>query len=230
MKIIDDRKSQELTSLVSASSSMDIFDEMVDDTKRHFEMLSTSLHLLTSIRPDSILTIGDAYGRDASFFKRRLGSHVTASDLDLDKLRFAKNSGFIDNFLKLDAENLSLEANSIDVVVAKETFHHWTRPMVGFYEMLRVAKLGVLFIEPHDVQHLNQSQFPENASYYDDYEEVGNFIYRMSIREVLKASWSLYIDRVFIKGFNDPWSPDIPFDDWIREKNILDQMGIRGER
>jgi len=49
-----------------------------------------------------------------------------------------------------DAENTGLAAGSYDVVVVQDGLHHLQRPVDGFTEMLRVARVGVVFIEPHD--------------------------------------------------------------------------------
>ena len=38
--------------------------------------------------------------------------------------------------------------NSVDFVQCKESFHHFPRPMVSFYEMMRVARYGVLCASP----------------------------------------------------------------------------------
>lgn len=206
------------------------FDSAHDDTKRHFEMLKTALPVLKNINPKSILTIGDNRGRDAHFFKSTLGCHSTASDLDISKLLPAKNDGYISDCLVVDVENIPLEDNSVDVVIAKESFHHWPRPMMGFYEMLRVAKFGIILIEPNDCFNGQVSPQLTTDGYADHYEDVGNYKYQISVREILKSCWSLYIDRAFVKGFNDPYTNNFNFSEWMLEKQKLDELGDNGKR
>lgn len=52
--------------------------------------------------------------------------------------------------LPFDAENLPLADNSYDLTIVQDGLHHLPSPIRGFTEMLRVARLGALFIEPHD--------------------------------------------------------------------------------
>jgi SAM-dependent methyltransferase len=142
MKILKTRKLQEIEELKALNTNESLFNDGLDDPKRHFEMLSIALPILKALNPESILTLGDTYGRDAYLYKKEIGCRVIASDLDADKLIFAKNQGYIDDFLELDAENMHLDSDSVDIVVAKETLHHWPRPMLGVYEALRVARKG----------------------------------------------------------------------------------------
>jgi SAM-dependent methyltransferase len=207
------------------------FDETNDDTKRHFEMLKTAIPIVRDIKPQTILTIGDNRGRDAAFFKKIIGCHSIASDLDISKLLPAKAEGFIDDCKIIDVEKIGYPDDSIDLVIVKETFHHWPRPMLGFYEILRVAKYGVVLIEPFDCYHGQKiKSYVDPNDYSDNYEEVGNYLYKISLREILKACWSLYLDKVLAVGFNDPYSAPFVYDDWMIEKYRLDQLGKKGDR
>jgi SAM-dependent methyltransferase len=51
--------------------------------------------------------------------------------------------------LMLDAENLDLPDNSYDVVIVQDGLHHLSSPTRGFTEMIRVARVAAIFIEPH---------------------------------------------------------------------------------
>jgi len=227
---VDKSKEAHRSNESSASYWAGAFDPLNDDTKRHLSLLSTALPLLQSIRPKNILTIGDNRGRDAFFFKDSLGCHSVASDLDISKLIPAKNDGFISDCVSVDVENIPFEENAFDIVLAKESFHHWPRPMLGLYEMLRVSKFGIILIEPNDCIHGPIQPYPDVNIFSDQYEDVGNYKYQISVREVLKASWSLYLDRVLVKGFNDPYTEKFKFDNWIIEKDKLDLLGENGTR
>lgn len=48
-----------------------------------------------------------------------------------------------------DAEAMSFPDESFDVVLVQDGLHHLARPMLGYTEMLRVARRAVIVIEPH---------------------------------------------------------------------------------
>ena len=96
------------------------------------------------------LTIGDYNGFEAQYFKEHNQS-VVASDISDAFLKEAKKEGFIEEFKKLNVEHLDLSENSFDYLSCREAFHHFPRAYLGLYEMIRVAKKGVVLIEPFDV-------------------------------------------------------------------------------
>ena len=212
--------------------SKTFFDPTDPDTKRHYIMLEEGKKLINHINPSSLLTIGDNLGRDAGFFKSAIPStFCIASDLDSNHLKKAVDEGWFDVAYDVDVENIPFSDSSIDIVVAKETFHHWPRPILGVYEMLRVAKKCILLIEPNDFIRGDASRpFIEASAYTDAYEKVGNYKYQVSIREILKVCWSLYLPGCATIGFNDPWKKPFCFDTWLLEKNRLDQLGVEGAR
>lgn len=207
------------------------FDPDHPDTKRHYAMLASSVGLLDHLKPVSLLSVGDNLARDAGYFKRLFPqAWCIASDLHADGIHTAAQEGWVDAALAADIEALPFGDGEIDCVVAKESFHHWPRPMLGFYEMLRVARKAVLLIEPYDVMHSAATPLLQTHSFYDDYEEVGNYKYQISLREILKAAWSLYYPAVAAVGFNDPYAPERSVEEWLIEKGKLDALGDAGER
>lgn len=131
-----------------------------------------------------ILTIGDGKGgKDAVFFQE-LGHKVVASDIATDVLEEAKKRGIIKEFLQIDAENMALEESSFDIVVTKETLHHLPRPYLALYEMLRIAKEGVVLIEPKQNENIKSSDHPPSKAY----EKSGNYIFRFSIYELINIA------------------------------------------
>jgi SAM-dependent methyltransferase len=194
-------------------------------------MLASGDGLLDHLKPASLLSIGDNLARDAGYFKRHFPqAWCIASDLHADGIHTAAEEGWVDAALSADIEALPFGDGEIDCVIAKEAFHHWPRPMLGFYEMLRVARKAILLIEPVDVMHNAATPFPEAGSFCDDYEEVGNYKYQISLREINKAAWALYYPAVAAVGFNDPYAPDRSVEDWLIEKHKLDALGDAGER
>jgi hypothetical protein len=207
------------------------FDPEHEDTKRHYAMLSSSDGLLNHLKPTSILSVGDNLARDAGYFKRKFSeARCIASDLYADGIKEAVTDGWVDDVISADIEALPFSDGEVDCVIAKEAFHHWPRPMLGMYEMMRVAKKAILLIEPYDVMHAPASPYPGDTTYCDDYEEVGNYKYQISLREVLKSAWSLYYPAVAAIGFNDPYAPGRSLDEWMIEKRKLDDLGDAGQR
>lgn len=226
----------EICSFINASKSLHreysrpywpgAFDPEHPDTKRHYAMLSSSDGLLNHLTPSSILTVGDNLARDAGYFKTQFpNSKCIASDLHAEGITQAATEGKVDEVISADVESLPFNDDAIDIVLAKEAFHHWPRPMLGFYEMVRVAKKAVLLIEPYDVSHGSILPMPQKGSFVDDYESVGNYKYQISLREIMKAAWSLYYPGVAAVGFNDPYDPRRSYEEWLVEKNKLDNLG-----
>jgi SAM-dependent methyltransferase len=177
----------------------------------------------------SWLTIGDHYGHDSLLIKDHGNKRVTPSSLNTYQLSNAKNLGLIENYLCINAEKINLPDNSFDFVVCKEALHHMPRPYMAIYEMLRVARKGLCFIEPNDplidwnpsIQNISRkiidnSIVGKSIQYLDgngqeiyskflDWWEDGafNYVYTISKREISKISQGLGIPSYATLGFND---------------------------
>ena len=187
------------------------------------------------ISTDSWLTIGDAYGHDAFMLKKCGVLNVTASNLESSNLEAGFKSNLVDNYLTINAESISLANDSFDYVLCKEALHHMPRPMIAIYEMLRVAKKGVFFIEPQDQIidwpiKRNENFYREiisadsigekvaimsvatqdelNSSYIDWWEDKAfNYVYSFSKREIRKLALGMGLPSFAIKNFNDFYNP-----------------------
>lgn len=172
---------------------------------------------LISIPGQAWLTVGDAYGLDANYIISRSNTNSAhASDLKSDFLKVSHQEGFIHSFSAENAEKLSFDDNSFDYVLCKETYHHFPRPYMAVYEMLRVARKGVMMIEPQDpVTKMPVFLFLTNvlAAINDklvqkvwknrfSYEPVGNFVYKVSEREFEKLAAGLNLRMVAFKRIN----------------------------
>lgn len=118
------------------------------DAQRHLTMLEPINQFIE--KGDTWLTIGDGrYGSEAQYLQS-LGIKVIASDLNVELLKKACEVGVIREYIELDAEAIKLADKQVDFVLIKETLHHCRRPWLAIYESLRVAKKGVVIIEPND--------------------------------------------------------------------------------
>lgn len=172
--------------------------------------------LFSKERKSTWLTVGDAYGFDAAYLLSRGAENVLATDLNSDFLKIASENGLISDYAAENAEKLSFDQNGFDFVLCKESYHHFPRPYAAMYEMIRVAKKGVVIIEPQDpiskmpvllaitnlaakinpalIKHVWKNQF--------SYEPVGNYVYKVSEREFEKLAAGLGLPMVAFKQIN----------------------------
>jgi SAM-dependent methyltransferase len=183
------------------------------DAWRHRRMLESILPIVEEFPDGQWLTVGDGkFGTDAAFLQTR-GVDVTSTSISTYTLEIAHSRGYIRKYAAENAEALSLANSSVDFVLCKESYHHFPRPPLGFYEMLRVARRAVILIEPVEskgrvfafLKTMIKRALRDGAS--DQFEESGNFIYRLSIRETSKMLTALSYTCLAWKGINDFWYP-----------------------
>ena len=188
------------------------FDTSSADHWRHWRMYEAAQHLVCS-EGERWLTVGDGqYGLDSVRLRKRGVPSALPTDIAGATLRKAKERGIIDDYRVENAERLSFEDRSFDYVFCKEAFHHFPRPFLALYEMLRVARKGVILVEPQD----QVGSLLKRAIYWvlrlmrrrrhfdqDRYEDSGNYIYSVSTREIEKASLGLNLPCVAFKGLTD---------------------------
>lgn len=179
------------------------------DAWRHRRMLGTILCLVNSSPKATWLTLGDGNcGSDAHFLQSN-GADVTASSLTAPPLEAAHRQGYIEKYRVENAEALSLEDGTFDYVMCKESYHHFPRPPIAFYEMWRVAKTAIVLIEPYDGGWRVLSSFKHlvkrllRGDLTDQFEVSGNFLYRLNVREVEKMATALNGALVAMKRHND---------------------------
>jgi len=201
---------------------------------RHEQMMSFTACFTKS--DSSWLTIGDAYGHDAMMLMRGGISAVTASNLDASNLKVSLKEGMIKKCLEINAERIQLPDASFDYVLCKEALHHMPRPMLAIYEMYRVCRYGVIFIEPQDPtidwplkkpDLFYRDLIPADAigekvafkrldtgdtfssQYIDWWEDgVNNYVYTLSKRELRKMVLGMGALAYGSKNFNDFYQAD----------------------
>jgi len=68
------------------------YDLSHDDTKRHQWMINLAEPLFEIIKPNTILTLGDARGRECFFLPKIVNASIIASDIGIHKLKVAKRA------------------------------------------------------------------------------------------------------------------------------------------
>ena len=154
-------------------------------------------------KKDSWVTIGDGrYGSDAHYLLERGITDVLATDLSDKLLKIAKRAKFVRKFKEINAESIHLLDNRYDYVFCKESFHHFSRPILALYEMIRIARKGVVLIEPNDTRAL------KNRRYANNFEVAGNYMYSISIREIEKITNAINLPCIAYKGIDDIYLPE----------------------
>lgn len=166
--------------------------------------------------PKTWLTVGDGYGFDANYFYAK-GLDVTATDIAGTFLPISKAYGVLEKYCLENAEHLSFVDESFDYVFCKEAFHHFPRPYLAVYEMLRVAREAVILVEPHDPiskmplllamrNLLDRRDTTTLQKYWKNrysHEEVGNYVFKLSEREMDKLANGIGLPAVAFKGINN---------------------------
>ncbi len=117
------------------------------------------------------------------------------------------------SYMKCNMEKLPFENKSFDLVFCKESLHHLPRPVLGFYEMLRVCRNALIFIEPNETFFGNVLEKLGLSSIYETNQEGNlkfrdNFVYRWRKKEIekllksyyLESGWKLYLTNCWISN------------------------------
>lgn len=185
------------------------------------------------------LSVGDGrYGTDAHYLEEK-GLTVVASDIADELLKQGKKRGYIKKYAKENAENLSFEDESFDFVYCKEAFHHFPRAMVALGEMMRVARVGVVLQEPKDEyfyetwRHALVHQFGlwwrgvKRVEEVHKFEEVGNYVYSLSPREVEKACLGLGWRMMAYKVIQDSYEAGVEYEEATSESRLFGRLRIK---
>ncbi|WP_442483549.1 class I SAM-dependent methyltransferase [Aeoliella sp. SH292] len=144
----------------------------------------------------SVLLVCGGVGGEGSYFADRGFREVTVSDfsssaLDVCQARDPRLKTQLEN-----AEALDLDDESYDLVVVQDGLHHLPRPVLGYNEMLRVARHGVLVIEPHTglVADLLGTQWEQEG-------DAINYVFRWNHELLEQATRSMILQRpCYVRG------------------------------
>ena len=177
------------------------------DVWRQHRLMEPVIKRMQYAKNDAWLTVGDgAYGLESVRMRRKGFTNVLPTDIDGKLLEVAKQRGLIENYSVENGERLSFADNSFDYVLCKDSYHHMPRPMIALYEMLRVARKAVVLIEPQD-PWADAPLFP--GEHVAGYESVGNYVYTISRREMVKVALGMDLPVVAFKGIYDHCPPKI---------------------
>ena len=163
----------------------------------------------------SWLTVGDYNGFEAQYLIQK-GQAPIASDISDIFLKEAQLQGYIHAYQKENVEYLSLASESMDYVSCREAFHHFPRAYLGAYEMIRVAKKAAILIEPIDILSkmplllliknfcdlINPLLINKLWKNRFSWETVGNYVFKISEREVEKMAMGIGLPCIAFKEIN----------------------------
>jgi ubiquinone/menaquinone biosynthesis C-methylase UbiE len=202
-----------------------------DDTVAYWRMMRPFIylsHFIQNLKGSKWLTLGDGrFGLDSIALKRVEPSlNVIPTDISTDQLEYARRENLINSYAKVNAENIDFGNDSFDYVLCKESYHHFPRPFLALYEMLRIAKKAVILIEPNDKK---DTQWPREIVLQFkhfikriagrkilpldtwNFEVVGNYIYSVSKRDMEKFALGLNLPGLAFRYYNDYYEKGVEF-------------------
>ena len=147
----------------------------------------------------SVLIASCGTGIDVHYLRKYYDSDFTVSDLFKESvqmtLKLNKNirGGYVE-----DNEKLSFGDDSFDYVFIAASLHHLPRPLIGLYELIRVAKYGVIVIEPNDSW---LTRIATRFKLATEIEEAGNYVYRFSAWDIKRISQALFYKCHYVRLF-----------------------------
>lgn len=217
----------------------------------NYQLMLTTLNYLKPFlgEQNTWLTIGDYLGSEANFLLKN-GQEALASDLSDVFLKAAKDQNLIKDYEVVNVEKIHFSDDAFEYVFCKEAYHHFPRAFLGLYEMIRVAKKAAILIEPIDIlSKIPSLLFVKNVLDKFDpnlinkiwknrfsFEPVGNYVFKVSERELEKMAMGIAFKRVNINlsYTQDPRYHEVPMNQalWrkimrkLAFKNNLSKLGI----
>lgn len=140
--------------------------------------------LLASRRYSVIANICCGHGFELEYLSL-FGNNVIAADISLKSVQRAvaegQRLGISVDGICCDAENLPLNSDTCDLVIAHHSLHHLADPVTGMEEMVRVSRGRTAFCEPAKGI---MRQMIRAVGLKPTVEESGNNVYEFGYKEV----------------------------------------------
>lgn len=138
-------------------------------------------------------------GIDVHYLRKYYDAHFVVSDLSEEAVRMTLklNKNIKEGYIE-DNEKLSFSDESFDYVFIAASLHHLSRPTVGLYELIRVAKYGVIVIEPNDSW---LTRLATRFKLATEIEETGNYVYRFNAWDIKRISRALFYKCHYVRLF-----------------------------
>lgn len=152
----------------------------------------------------SILVLCSGEGYEGSILSDMGFTNVTVSDISAAGVAAAKARDTRLKSIVLNAEQPDVLNDSYDFVLIQDGLHHLQSPVRGFTEMLRVAKYGVMFLEPHEsfMGRLIGTKWEHNG-------DAINYVFRWNKRLVEDVASSYLGRNQFVNSSFSFWHHNI---------------------
>jgi hypothetical protein len=118
------------------------------DRRLHYAMRILRCQIGDDLSALSTLVVCGGSGGEATFLANQGIANITNSDFSTTALATCEKRELRVRCLELDAEAMDIPDDSFDLVVVKDGLHHLSRPVLGYNEMIRVARRAVVVMEP----------------------------------------------------------------------------------
>jgi ubiquinone/menaquinone biosynthesis C-methylase UbiE len=215
------------------------FDNYTIDLWRHLGMFSVLNPFLEEMPNAKWITIADGrFGTAATYIEKK-GGDALAMDIDDKLLKVAAEKKMIKKYARCNAEALPYKDNEFDFSYCKQSFHHFPRPYIALYEMMRVSKHAIMLSEPAEwiplpivgrilqlVKITIKKLLGKTIVHHDtgNYEPVGNYVYSISEREIEKIAVALNFPAVAFKRYNDIYIPGVEDVMYDEKAPLMKQM------
>jgi len=182
-----------------------------------YQIIKRTLDILLPFLNDksSWLTIGDLHGLEANYLLNH-DQNAVASDISDLVLREASKEGLIKEFRTINVEKIDSPDDSFDYVICREAYHHFPKAYVGLHEMIRCSKKATIIIEPIDIlakmplllftknimDRINPQLINKFWRNRFSFEPVGNYVYKISEREIEKIAMGMGLPCIAFKRIN----------------------------
>lgn len=154
-----------------------------------------------SLDNKTILIVGCGCGIDAHYLKKYYKlKKICFTDINMIAMEKTSSNFHDDYFLLTDTQKMALKDNSFDYVFTAESLHHLKEPIKGLYELVRIAKEGVIVIEPHDSWLIRL--FIKLGLAHEYETEHDNYVYRFKKSEIDKISKSMLLNYGVVRFFS----------------------------
>ncbi len=190
------------------------FNKNTLDYWRHARIRSSALPVITDGKNKKWLTVGDGrFGTDANYLMAHGVEDVMATDISDTLLKIGSDRGFIKKYSAQNAESLKFSDEEFEYTYCKESYHHFPRPYIALYEMLRVSKFGIILTEPAQQKQSFLLKIIKKLigkkSNPHSFETIGNYVYTISTSEIEKLMLGIGLRYYAYFNMNDHYIPGV---------------------
>lgn len=148
----------------------------------------------------TVLVASSGSGIDGYYLKKMYSSaKLFFSDINLAGMEKLRSNFLAEPAVLSDNCSLAFKDSSFDYAYIAASLHHLNEPAKGIYELLRVAKEGIIAIEPNDSW---LSRIFGCLGIAHEYEvDHGNYVYRFSKRDIVKMCKASFLRHDLIRFF-----------------------------